>query len=187
MFPQNDYAISKWANELQIMHMERRYRLPVMRLRFFNAYGPEEYYHPYRSVVCLFCYRALHDLPYEVYRGYYRAFMYIGDFIPTLANCADRFRAGEVYNIGGEEYRSVEELSNIVLRHLGKDDRQVEYLPEERHNVVSKRPDITKAKRDLGHNPTTPLEIGVPKTIEWMRVVYGLGRTQVFPQESRMA
>jgi len=174
IFPLNDYAISKWVNELQIMNAEKRYGLPVMRLRFFNAYGPGEYYHPYRSVVCLFCYRALHDLPYQVFKNYRRVFMYIDDFIPTLANCIEAFKAGEVYNIGGEEYRSVEELSNIVLRYLGKDDKLVEYLPEDKHNTISKRPDITKAKRDLGHNPKVTLEEGIPKTIEWMKRVYGL-------------
>lgn len=172
IFPRNDYAISKWVNELQIMNAEARYGLPVMRLRFFNAYGPGEYYHPYRSVVCLFCYRALHGLSYQVYKGYYRVFMYIDDFIPTLANSVERFRPGDVYNVGGEEYRSVEELNGIVLRYLGRDDRLVEYLPEDKHNTISKRPDISKAKRELGHNPTTPLEVGVPNTIEWMRRVY---------------
>ena len=65
----NDYATTKWVNEVQIMNFEKRYDSPIVRLRFFNAYGPGEYYHNYRSVVCLFCYRALHDQPYTVYRG----------------------------------------------------------------------------------------------------------------------
>src|SRR5829696_2999179 len=82
----NDYATTKWVNEVQIMNFEKRYQSPIVRLRFFNAYGPGEHYHKYRSVVCLFCYRALHDQPYTVYRGYKRVFMYIDDFIPTLAN-----------------------------------------------------------------------------------------------------
>ena len=55
----NDYAVTKWVNEIQIMNFEKRFGNECMRLRFFNAYGPGEYYHHYRSVVCLFCYRAL--------------------------------------------------------------------------------------------------------------------------------
>jgi dTDP-glucose 4,6-dehydratase len=108
-----------------------------------------------------------------VYEGYHRVFMYIDDFIPTLANVCDRFKAGEVYNIGGRDYRSVRELSNLILEKLGKDDRFVTYLPEDAHNVQNKRPDITKAERDLGHDPVTTLEVGVPLTIDWMRSVYG--------------
>ena len=170
----NDYAISKWVNEVQIMNFEKRYDNQCMRLRFFNAYGPGERYHHYRSVVCLFCYRALFGIPYQVYKGYHRVFMYIDDFIPTLANVCENFSPGQVVNIGGEEFRSVEEMSNMVLRYSGKDDRSIIYLPEDKHNVVNKRPDVELAKAVLGHNPQTTLEEGIPKTIDWMREVYGV-------------
>src|SRR6058998_1206669 len=149
----NDYAMTKWVNEVQIMNFERRFGSQIVRLRFFNAYGPGEYYHHYRSVVCLFCYRALHNLPYEVYEGYHRVFMYIDDFIPTLANAIEQFTPGAVYNIGGTEFRSVRELSDLILKILGKRGEKVTYLPEDKHNVQNKRPDISRAQRDLAHNP----------------------------------
>ena len=168
----NDYAVTKWVNEIQIMNFEKRYGNQCVRLRFFNAYGPGEYYHNYRSVVCLFGYRALHRMPYEVYEGYHRVFMYIDDFIPTLATVVDNFVPGEVYNIGGEEFRSVRELSDLILDHVACDDRLVTYLPEDKHNVQNKRPDISKAKLAFGHNPKTTLEEGIPKTIEWMKHAY---------------
>jgi len=168
----NDYAVTKWVNEIQIMNFEKRFSSPAVRLRFFNAYGPGEYYHNYRSVVCLFCYRALHRIPYQVYEGYHRVFMYIDDFTPTLANVVDHFVPGEVYNIGGTEFRSVKELSDLILGHLGMDESLVEYLPEDKHNVLNKRPNIEKAKKAFGHDPKVTLEVGVPKTIEWMKRVY---------------
>ncbi len=173
----NDYATTKWVNEIQIMNFEKRHGNECVRLRFFNAYGPGEHYHAYRSVVCLFGYRALMDMPYTVYEGYHRVFMYIDDFIPTLANVCDNFVAGEVYNIGGEEFRSVRELSDLILRYCGKRDSLVTYLPEDRHNVQNKRPDISKAKRAFGHDPRTTLEEGVPRTIDWMKSVYGRAST----------
>jgi dTDP-glucose 4,6-dehydratase len=169
----NDYATTKWVNEVQIMNFEKRYDSPIVRLRFFNAYGPGEHYHHYRSVVCLFCYRALAGLPYTVYRGYKRVFMYIDDFIPTLANVCERFEPGGVYNIGGTEFTSVENASNLILQALGKDDSLVEYLPEDAHNVQNKRPDITRAAEAFGHNPAVTLDEGIPRTVEWMRSVYG--------------
>jgi dTDP-glucose 4,6-dehydratase len=169
---QNDYAITKWVNEIQCLNFEKRHDLPIVRLRFFNAYGPGEHYHNYRSVVCLFCYRALHGLPYTVYKGYNRVFMYIDDFIPTLASVVDRFAPGGVYNIGGREYRGVEDLSNIILEYLNLDDSNVTYLPQDKHNVQNKRPDIRRAEEAFGHDPKVTLEEGVPKTIEWMREVY---------------
>lgn len=168
----NDYAVTKWVNEIQVMNFEKRYGTPIVRLRFFNAYGPGEFYHNYRSVVCLFCYRALHNLPYDVYLGYHRVFMYIDDFIPTLANVCDNFVPGQVYNIGGNEYRSVKELSDLILEKIGRDDSIVRYLPEDKHNVQNKRPDIAKAQQAFGHDPRIVLEEGVPKTIDWMKAVY---------------
>jgi dTDP-glucose 4,6-dehydratase len=174
LFPHNDYALSKWVNEQQIIQFARRYGCESVRLRLFNAYGPGERYHAYRSVVCLFVYRALMGLPYEVYRGYHRTFTFVDDMIPTLANVADRFHAGEVYNIGGTDYRSVEELSDIVLAATGAGEQLVTYLARDEHNTVSKRPDISKAVRDLGHNPRVRLEQGVPRTVAWMREEYGL-------------
>jgi dTDP-glucose 4,6-dehydratase len=169
----NDYATTKWVNEIQIMNFEKRYGSPIVRLRFFNAYGPGEYYHHYRSVVCLFCYRALAGLPYTVYRGYKRVFMYIDDFIPTLANVCERFEPGGVYNIGGSEFTSVAHASKLILDCLGKDDSLVEYLPEDVHNVQNKRPDISRAAAAFGHDPKVTLEQGIPRTVEWMRSVYG--------------
>lgn len=168
----NDYAISKWVNEQQIRNFMASYGTQTMILRFFNAYGPGEIYHPYRSVVCLFCYNALMGRPYTVYRGYSRVFMYIDDFIPTLANACERFLPGETINVGGSEYRSVEDLSEMILMYLGIDDSLVHYSDVDLHNVQSKRPDIRMARKALGHDPAVTLEEGVPKTIEWMKEVY---------------
>ncbi|HSH00056.1 MAG TPA: NAD(P)-dependent oxidoreductase [candidate division Zixibacteria bacterium] len=170
----NDYAITKWVNEAQCVNFEKRYDSPIVRLRFFNAYGPGEHFHRYRSVVCLFCYNALTGRPYEVFEGYHRVFMYIDDFIPTLATVCEKFTPGEVYNIGGVEYRSVRELSDLILEYTGSSESLVTYLPEDRHNVVNKRPDISRAQAQFGHNPMVTLEQGVPRTIDWMVSEYGL-------------
>lgn len=171
----NDYATSKWVNEVQCVNFARQWGNEIVRVRLFNAYGPGEAYHAYRSVVCLFAYRLLHGLPIDVFDGYHRVFQYVDDLIPTLANIAERFAPGEVYNIGGAEYRSVNELADLVLRETGADPSLVRLLPHDAHNRKNKRPDITKARRDLGHNPTVTLEQGVPWYVAWMRERYGLG------------
>ena len=169
----NDYALTKWVNEVQVLNFEKRFNSPIVRLRLFNAYGPGEYYHPYRSVVCLFIYRALKGIPYDVFEGYSRVFMYVDDLIPTIANVAEVFKEGEVYNIGGTEYRSVRELSELVISLTGGNPDLVQYLPEDKHNTVSKRPDICKAVAELNHAPHILLEEGLPQTVAWMKAVYG--------------
>lgn len=170
----NDYAISKWVNEQQILNAEDRYGSETVRVRLFNTYGPGEKYSEYRSVVCKFCYRALNDMGYHVYEDHHRSFTYIGDTVNTLANIVDNFKAGEAYNISSTDYRGVKELSDIVLEYLDKDDSSVEYRGTEEHNTLNKKSNIEKAQRDLNHDPSTTLEEGVPKTIEWMRDYYDL-------------
>lgn len=169
---QNDYAVTKWVNEVQIMNFEKRFGNECIRLRFFNAYGRGEYYHNYRSVVCLFVYRALFNIPWQVFEGYHRVFMHIDDFIPTLANVCENFVAGEVCNIGGEEFRSVKELSDLIINYTGANPNLVEYLPQDKHNVLNKQPNIRKARELFRHDPKITLEEGVPDTIEWMKEVY---------------
>ena len=169
----NDYAMTKWVNEQQIMNLERASELKAVRIRFFNAYGPGEYYHPFRSVVCLFTYAALMGLPYTVYRGYHRVFMYIDDAVWTLANVADNFIPGRVYNVGGSEYRSIEDVDRLLRDMLGERFiSNVEVMQKDGHNTVNKRPSIELAERELGHRLTVDLETGLRRTVEWMQEVY---------------
>jgi len=171
----NDYAISKRVNEEQVANFGVRYGTETMTLRFFNAYGPGERYHDYRSVVCLFAYRLLTGQPITVYDGYQRVFLYAGDFIPSLANAADNFMAGETINLGGSEFVEVADMAAMLLDITGADERLVRHLPLDAHNVTSKRPDISKARTILGHNPRTTLAQGLPLTVDWMRKHYELG------------
>jgi len=170
----NEYALSKWANEQQILNYTARHDVDAVRLRFFNAYGPGEHYHPYRSVVALFCHRAIHGIPWEVYEGYYRTFMWADELVATIARSVTQGKPGEVYNIGGVDYRSIREVSDIVLQATGANSDLVTYLPEDVHNVISKRPNIEKARAELGHDPQVLIQDGIPATIEWM-----LARTPV--------
>jgi dTDP-glucose 4,6-dehydratase len=171
----NDYAISKRVNEEQIRNFADRYGTKTMTLRFFNAYGPGERYHDYRSVVCLFAYRLLTGKPITVYENYHRVFMYQGDFIVTLANAATSFAPGETVNVGGDEYVSVEDMANMLLEVTGAHPSLVNRLPLDKHNVTSKKPDISKAKALLHHNPRTRLAQGLPLTVDWMRKHYEIG------------
>ncbi len=168
----NDYAITKWVNEMQIMNSADRFGTETVRVRLFNTYGPGEPYSEYRSVICKFVYHALHDLPYTVYLDHQRSSTYIDDAARTLANITENFKPGEVYNIAGDEHHDIKSLSDMILKYLGKDDSLVEYVEFEAHNTRNKHSDSTKAKRDLDHRCTVSLEEGIPRTIEWQKEVY---------------
>lgn len=171
----NDYAISKWAGELQVLNAAEMFGTETVRVRPLNCYGPHEYYSPYRGVVPIFVYRALMDLPYTVHGGHLRIFDYVDDTVRTLANIVDNFIPGEVYNIGGREdwVVDIRQLSDLVLSHLGKSDDKVNYEQAEPFTTRTKRVDFSKSIRDLKHDPKVPIEDGIPLYVDWMRKVYG--------------
>lgn len=169
----NDYAMTKWINEKQIRNYTERYGTKTMVLRFFNAYGPGEYFHDYRSVVCKFIYECLTGGEITLYEDYHRVFMFSEDFLNTLELAHDRFYAGETINVGGSEYVSVEEMFEIVRDYAGSPD-VINRVPSEAMNVKNKRPNIEKAVKMLDHDPQTTLIEGIPQTVDWMADELGI-------------
>jgi dTDP-glucose 4,6-dehydratase len=169
----NDYAMTKWVNEMQIRNSAQLHGTESVVVRLFNTYGPGEYYSPYRSVNCRFLYCALRGIPWTVYRGHERTSTFLSDTIRTLANIADNFRVGETYNIGGNELHTIEQLSEIIIRVTGANPGLVRYKDSEALTTASKRVDVSKAIRDLDHRNTCSLEDGMRVTADWMRGVYG--------------
>jgi dTDP-glucose 4,6-dehydratase len=171
----NDYAMSKWVNEMQILNSADRFATETVRVRLFNTYGPGEYYSDYRSAICVFIFRAIHNLPYVVYTKHKRTSSYIDDTVRTLASIAEDFKPREVYNIAGSELHNMKHVSDIILNYLGKDDSLVAYRDEEEATTLDKKVDTSKAARDLGHESTVSLEEGIARTVEWQKGIYGCG------------
>lgn len=169
----NDYAMSKWVGEQQIMNSAEQFGTESVRVRLFNTYGPGEHYSPYRSAICRFIYYALMDKPYTVYLGHRRTSTYVTDTVRTLSNISDKFHPGEVYNIGGAELHDMKYPSDLILKHLGKDDRIVKYVEGEPFTTKDKIVDVTKSVRHLDHKALVSLEDGIPRTIDWMKSIYG--------------
>lgn len=168
----NDYAMTKWVGEMQILNSAAMFGTETVRVRLFNTYGPGEYYSPYRSAICLFIYKALHEMSYTVYLGHRRTSTYVTDTVYTLANIIEKFKPGEVYNIGGNQEHDMKYVSHLILNYLGKDESLVNYKESEPFTTKNKKPDLSKAIKELGHNPRVTLEEGIPPTIEWMKKVY---------------
>lgn len=169
----NDYAMSKWVNEMQIRNSLAAKGTKSVIVRLFNTFGPGEWYHPYRSVNAKFCYHALFNLPVTVYTGHFRTSTYLADTCRTLCNIVDNFKTGEIYNIGGNEYHDIETLADIIWKYTGADRNLIEYQESEVLTTKFKKVDNSKAIKDLGHQPTVSLEEGVKNTIDWMRSYYG--------------
>jgi dTDP-glucose 4,6-dehydratase len=165
----NDYAISKWANEMQIRNSRILEGTNTIIVRLFNTYGPGEFYHPYRSVNCKFCYHALTNLPITVFRGHHRSSTFIDDAVDAIANIADNFINGRVYNIGSNEYHDIETLAKIIWDYTDADPNLITYSESEKLTTKTKTPDNTLSVVELGFKPSVSLAQGVQRTINWMK------------------
>jgi dTDP-glucose 4,6-dehydratase len=178
----NDYAMSKWVNEMQIRNSILQSGTESVVVRLFNTYGPGEYYSPYRSVNCRFLYCALTNTPWTVYRGHSRTSTFLADTVRTLANIVENFKTGETYNIGGDQLHTIEELSEVVIKVTGASPRLVNFQESEILTTKIKRVDVSKAIRDLSHRDSYRLEDGMRITADWMRNTYNLQLTSVAAQ-----
>jgi dTDP-glucose 4,6-dehydratase len=172
----NDYAMSKWVNEMQVKNSATQFGTESVVVRLFNTYGPGEYYSPYRSVNCRFLYCALKNLPFVVYRGHYRTSTYLADTVNTLCNIVDNFRSGETYNVGGSAHHSIEELAEVTLKVTGAEPSLVQNADSEILTTTVKEVDVSKAIRDLNHVNSVSLDEGMKRTAEWMREMYRFDR-----------
>lgn len=173
-YQMNDYALTKWAGELMCLNSAKMFNTETVRVRPVNCYGPYEEYSPYKGFIPIFIYKALHRQPYTVYKGHKRIIDYVEDTVRTFANIVDNFIPGEVYNVGGrsEWEKDIKEYSDLVLEAVGVDDSLVTYREAEAFTTQVKTIDLTKAIKDLKHNPHIDPEEGIKRTVEWMRWFY---------------
>lgn len=172
----NDYAISKWAGELQCLNHAAMFGTETVRVRPVGCYGPHEYYSRYRGVIPIFVYHALMGQSFTVHRGHKRIFDYVEDTCRTFANILDNFKPGEVYNVGGREdwVVGIESLAELVLEATGASPSLAQYRGEEAFTTRVKVVDFSKARRDLRHDPQIDIREGIRRYVSWARKVYGL-------------
>jgi dTDP-glucose 4,6-dehydratase len=170
----NDYAITKWAGELQCLNSAAMFGTETVRVRPVGCYGPHEYYSPYRGVIPIFVYHCLHKKPFKVYTGHKRIFDYVEDTCRTFANITENFIPGEVYNVGSDEkwVIDIKSLSHMVLELTEADPKLAQYIGEEGFTTKVKIVDYSKIRKDLKHEARIDLQAGLTRYIAWMKKVY---------------
>ncbi len=169
----NEYALSKWTNEQQIHTAIKNQGLNATILRFFNVYGPGEKYTDYRSVICLFIYRALKNIPVTVYEKTHRSFLFVDDWTTAVANILNvTTKNGEAFNIGSDECVDLASLWDMIVEEVGGTESSVLRVDNETANIADKIPDNLKAQTLFGLEEKTTLREGLKKTVAWMREEY---------------
>lgn len=167
--PRSIYDESKRFGETIVAAFSLQKKLDGRITRIFNTYGPRMNIDEGRVIVS-FIRQALGGEPLTVYGDgkQTRSFCYINDQVEGQILAMEKGPAGRVYNIGNEDERSVLVIAKLVRDKVGSDSEIVfEPLPED--DPRQRKPDITRATRELGWKPKVGLDEGLSKTIEYFR------------------
>ncbi len=179
------YAATKKADELMSETYAHLFRLPLTGLRFFTVYGP--WGRP-DMAMWLFADAILKGKPIDVFGegNMRRDFTYIDDIVSGVVACVDNpapddgsVKAGgsvgphRLYNIGNHKSEELMHMVGLIEQCLGK-KAVVNLLPMQPGDVRDTFADITAIQNDLGYHPTTPIDVGVPKFIDWFKSYQGI-------------
>jgi len=187
--PLSLYGASKKANELMAHSYAHLYRLPVTALRFFTVYGP--WGRPDMALF-LFTRKILSGEPIDVFNNgnHARDFTYIDDVVEGVLRSADKVAepngswSGDqpdpatsaapyrVYNIGNNNPVELMQFIACIEKAVGREAKK-NFLPIQPGDVPKTYADVDALVDDVGFKPSTPIEVGIPRFVEWYRSYYG--------------
>ena len=168
--PRACYDEGKRAAETLFFDYWRQHNLEIKVVRLFNTYGPRM--HPQDGrVVSNFVMSALTGSPITLYGdgSQTRSFCYVDDLIDGLVAMmkTDASTTGPI-NLGNSGEFTVKELAEIIVKKISTTS-PMEIRPLPQDDPVRRQPDITRAKQQLGWEPTIPLDQGLDKTIAYFK------------------
>ena len=167
------YALSKFDQERMCLMIGRAYRIPVVALRFFNAYGPRQALsNPYTGVLAIFAARLLNDNPPKIFEDglQQRDFVSVYDVARACRLALQTPEAaGEVFNVGSGQACTVCDVAARLARVLGKEQIEPEIVGKYRVGDIRHCfADIGKARRVLGYEPQVTLDEGMAELAAWL-------------------
>lgn len=167
------YALSKYDQERLCLMIGRAYDIPTVALRFFNAYGPRQALsNPYTGVLAIFASRLLNNNAPSIFEDglQQRDFVSVYDIARGCRLALETPEAaGEVFNIGSGQPRTVRDIAARLAKVVGKENVQPEILGKYRVGDIRHcYADIGKAQRILGYAPQVRLEDGLVELASWL-------------------
>ncbi len=187
--PLSLYAASKKANELMAHTYSHLYRLPTTGLRFFTVYGP--WGRPDMSPI-IFAKAIMEGQPLKVfnYGKHRRDFTYIDDIVEGVIKTLDKVAEANpdwdgkqpdpatskapwrIYNIGNQQPVELMTFIDLMEKNLGKTVEK-QLLPMQPGDVPDTYADVEALVHDVGYQPSTCIETGVQRFVQWYLDYYG--------------
>jgi UDP-glucuronate 4-epimerase len=181
--PLSLYAASKKSNELMAHTYSSLYNIPTTGLRFFTVYGP--YGRPDMALY-IFTKSILEGSPIEVYNNgeMRRDFTYVDDIVESITRLIPRKAAPNlkwdgsnpdpgtssapyrIFNIGNNRPGALNRFIEIIEEKLGRKAIK-KLMPMQDGDVPVTWADIDDLSREVGFEPSTPIEIGISKFVDW--------------------
>ena len=168
--PLSLYAATKKANELMAHSYSHLFGLQTIGLRFFTVYGP--WGRP-DMATWLFAEAMSKGKPIQVFNhgDMYRDFTYVDDIVAGVSGCitAANLPRCDVFNIGNHRSERLLDLIRLIARELGVGEPRMQMLPMQDGDVPATYASVEKLHAAIGYEPTTPIEVGIPKFVKWFR------------------
>ena len=169
--PEDPYGIAKLAVEQELRVCKEMFGLDYIIFRPHNVYGEKQNIgDKYRNVVGIFMNQLLQGQPMTVFGdgNQTRAFSYIGDVVPIMAEAIQVPEAyNQIFNIGADQPFSVNELATAVARAMGVVP-EITHLPA-RSEVVHAYSAQEKAQRTFGEREPHSLDEGLRRMATWVK------------------
>lgn len=169
--PEDPYGIAKLAVEQELRVTREMFGLEYIIFRPHNVYGEfQNLGDKYRNVVGIFMNQLMQKIPLTIFGDgeQSRAFSYVGDIAPLIADCVNNKAAyNKVFNIGSDTEVSVNTLAQEVMNVLGFRE-EINYV-EARNEVKHAWSDHTRIKEVFGNYHETSLKEGLTKMAKWAK------------------
>jgi UDP-glucose 4-epimerase len=181
LYHDSPYSISKIIGELYGNFYFQQHKLPFVKARFSNVYGPREIlgagqwrgtvHTVWRNVTPTFVWRSLRGdaLPLDNGGNASRDFIFVEDMARGLMACALKGEAGGVYNLATGRETSILDLATIINEYTGN-ATPLDLRPARDWDRSGKRFASTeKAERELGFSAQIDIREGLRRTVEWTK------------------
>jgi dTDP-glucose 4,6-dehydratase len=167
LHPSSPYSASKAGGDLQVLAYVRTFGVDACITRGANTYGPRQY--P-EKMLPLFISNALDGLPLPVYGdgGQVREWLHAEDHSAAIELVLREGRAGEIYNVGGEERKNID-VTRRILELTGADESLITHVTDRPGHDRRYALDDSKLQ-SLGWSRQWSFEDqGLAATVDWYR------------------
>jgi dTDP-glucose 4,6-dehydratase len=164
--PNSPYSASKAGGDLLVRAYHETYGLNVNITRCSNNYGP---YHFPEKLIPLMVTNALEGKELPIYGDgkNIRDWLHVKDHCAAIDLVIHKGRPGEVYNIGGHNERTNNEIVHLIVDKLGVSEDLIKYVADRPGHDRRYAIDPTKIMTELGWKPKYTFETGIVETIQW--------------------